>query len=212
MLCADARAGGADLTGWTLELGVGAFAASTLTTTASITDLSVFGEAGGGVQGAVTSTPCVVGITDALPALTASVSSAELVVRAITVEVVTLAVLAAVDLCGVVSLFAFTCATDTVSVVAADICTVISSAVGIQILSADLIFAALTQAPNTPLVALAGSTLKGPVSLEALLTFGLSRSGTVTITDEVQNNLHLLCEAQRFDLYGLRFCLCWTLL
>lgn len=74
MLSADARAGGADLTGWTLEFGVGTFADSTFTSTAAITDLPVLGEAGGSLQGAVTCTACVVGVTDALPAFTAPVS------------------------------------------------------------------------------------------------------------------------------------------
>lgn len=74
LLGADAGAGGTDLTGWTLEFGVGAFADSTFTSTATITDLPVLGEAGGGLQGAVAGTACVVGVTDALPAFTAPMS------------------------------------------------------------------------------------------------------------------------------------------
>lgn len=74
VLSADAGAGGADLAGRTLEFGVGAFADSTFTCTAAVTDLPVLGEAGGGLQGAVAGTTCVVGITDALPAITAAMS------------------------------------------------------------------------------------------------------------------------------------------
>lgn len=38
---ANAWAGGTDLTGWTLEFGVGAFADSTFTRTTAVTDLPV---------------------------------------------------------------------------------------------------------------------------------------------------------------------------
>lgn len=74
VLSADTGASGTDLTGWTLEFGIGAFAASAFTSTAAVTDLPVLGEAGGGFQGAVAGAACVVGITDALPAFTASMS------------------------------------------------------------------------------------------------------------------------------------------
>ena len=74
VLSADARAGGTDLAGWTLEFGVGAFAEAALTGTAAVTDLPVLGEAGGRLQGAVAGAACVIGITDALPALTAPMS------------------------------------------------------------------------------------------------------------------------------------------
>lgn len=74
VLRADAGAGGADLAGRTLEFGVGAFAGAALTGTASVADLSVLGEAGGGLQGAVAGAAGVVGIADALPAVAAPVS------------------------------------------------------------------------------------------------------------------------------------------
>lgn len=74
MFNADTWAGGTDLTGWTLEFGVGAFADSTFTSTTAVTDLPVLGEAGGSLQGAIAGTACVVGITDALPAFTAPMS------------------------------------------------------------------------------------------------------------------------------------------
>ena len=80
-------------------------------------------------------------------------TSTELVVGAVTVEVVTLAVLATVDLGRVVSFLALTGATDTVSIVTADICAVVFAAVGIQILRSHLIFTALAQPTNTPLIA-----------------------------------------------------------
>lgn len=79
-------------------------------------------------------------------------TSAELVVGAVAVEVVALAVLATVDFCGIVPLLAFTGAADTVAVVAADICTVVFSAVGIQVLCAHFVFAALTKTPDTSVV------------------------------------------------------------
>lgn len=74
VLSADTGTGWTSLACWTLEFGVGAFADSTVTCAATITDLPVLGEAGGGVQGAVAGAACVVGITDALPAFAASVS------------------------------------------------------------------------------------------------------------------------------------------
>lgn len=50
---------------------------------------------------------------------------------------------------------------------------------------------------------LAGATLKGPVALMALVTEGLSLTRTLTVTNEVQNQLQLLGEAQWFDFDGL---------
>lgn len=51
---------------------------------------------------------------------------------------------------------------------------------------------------------LAGSTFEGPVAFVALLAVSLAFSGAFTVTDEVQNYLHLLSEAKRFDLNDLR--------
>lgn len=59
---------------------------------------------------------------------------------------------------------------------------------------------------------LACSTLKGPVAVVALVTVGLSVQGTPTVTDEVQNNLHLLCESQWFNFNGLTLSVWRTLL
>lgn len=74
MLNANAGAGGTDLAGWTLELGVGTLAASTFTCAAAVAYLPVLGQTGGSVQGAVAGAAGVVGITDALPAFAASMS------------------------------------------------------------------------------------------------------------------------------------------
>lgn len=74
MLGADAGAGGTYLTGGTLELWVSALAVPTFAGSPSVTDLSVLGQTGGGVQGAVTGAAGVVGVTDTLPADAASVS------------------------------------------------------------------------------------------------------------------------------------------
>lgn len=79
-------------------------------------------------------------------------TSAELVVGAVTVEVVALAELAAVDLCRILSLLAFAGAADTVAIVAADIRTVVFSAVGIQVLCPHFVFAALAKTPDTSLI------------------------------------------------------------
>lgn len=46
----------------------------------------------------------------------------------------------------------------------------------------------------------------------ALLAFGLSFFGTLTVTDEVQNYFHLFSEAQRSDFNGLILAMRWTLL
>lgn len=45
----------------------------------------------------------------------------------------------------------------------------------------------------------------------ALATEGLSLTRTLTVTNEVQNHLHLLGEAQWFDFDGLTLAFCRTL-
>lgn len=52
---------------------------------------------------------------------------------------------------------------------------------------------------------LAGSTLVGPVSKVAERTVLHAVLVAFTLTDEVEGNLHLLCESQGLDLDGLRF-------
>lgn len=79
-------------------------------------------------------------------------TSAELVVGPVTVEVVALAVLATVHFCEIVPLLAFTGAADAVAIVAADVRTVVFSAVGIQVLCAHFVFAALTKTPDTSFI------------------------------------------------------------
>lgn len=79
-------------------------------------------------------------------------TSTELVVRPVTVEVVALAEHATVDLSWIVPLLALTGAADAVSVVAADICTVVFSAVGIQVFCPHLVFAALADTSDTSVV------------------------------------------------------------
>lgn len=59
---------------------------------------------------------------------------------------------------------------------------------------------------------LAGPTLERPVAIVALLTLGFSFCGTLTVADEVQNDLHLLSETQRFNFNGLALAVRWTLL
>lgn len=80
-------------------------------------------------------------------------TSTELVVGSVAVEIVALAERAAVDLCRILSLLAFTAATDTVTIVAADIRTIVFPAVGIQILCLPFVSAALTDTPNASLIA-----------------------------------------------------------
>ena len=46
----------------------------------------------------------------------------------------------------------------------------------------------------------------------ALLAVGLALCGALTVADELQDHLHLLGEAQRFDLDGLRLAVRRTLL
>lgn len=173
VLLTDSGAGGADLTSWTLEFDVCAFAGATLTFTPAITELPVLGHARGNIRGAVAGTAGVSRVTNALPAFAASVSwqeipklrsfvgwdsdvgtsasltSTEHVVGAVTVEVVALAELAAVAFCGILPLFALAGAADAVSVVAADVGTVVFSAVCVQVLCVHVILAALTHAPDT---------------------------------------------------------------
>lgn len=80
-------------------------------------------------------------------------TSAQLVVGSVTVEIVALAELAIIDLCGILSLLAFAGAADTVTIVAADICTVVFPAFGIQVLGLTLVPATFTETANTPFVA-----------------------------------------------------------
>lgn len=84
--------------------------------------------------------------------LSTLLTSAELVVGAVTVEVVALAVLAAVDLRGILSLLALAGAADAVAVVAADIRTVVFSAVGIQVLCPHFVFAALAKTSDAAVI------------------------------------------------------------
>lgn len=80
-------------------------------------------------------------------------TSAELVVGSVAVEIVALAVLAVVDLCRIVSFLAFAGAADTVAVVAADIRTIVFSAFGVQVLGLPLVSAALADTANASLIA-----------------------------------------------------------
>ena len=57
---------------------------------------------------------------------------------------------------------------------------------------------------------LAGSTLKDPVSVVTFGTFRLSAGSARTVADEVQDELHLLGEAQRFDLNASAPAVSWT--
>lgn len=59
---------------------------------------------------------------------------------------------------------------------------------------------------------LARSTLEGPVAIVAVWTVGHSLCGTLAVADEVQDYLHLLSEAQRFNFNGLTLVVCRTLL
>lgn len=74
MLGADTWAGGTQLAGRPLKLGVGAFAGAALAGSPAIADLPVLGDAGGVVQGAVAGAARVVLVADAHPALAAPVS------------------------------------------------------------------------------------------------------------------------------------------
>ena len=74
VLGADSRAGGADLAGGALELGVCTLADATLAGSPPVTDLLVGCQAGGGVQGAVAGAARVVSVADTHPALAAAVT------------------------------------------------------------------------------------------------------------------------------------------
>lgn len=58
----------------------------------------------------------------------------------------------------------------------------------------------------------AGSTLIGPIPKVAILTVLDTVLLAFTLTDEVEGNLHLLCESQGLYLNGLSFALFWTAL
>lgn len=59
---------------------------------------------------------------------------------------------------------------------------------------------------------LARSTLEGPVAVVAIRTVGHSFCGALAVADEVQDDLHLLSEAQRFNFNGLTLVMGRTLL
>jgi len=59
-----------------------------------------------------------------------------------------------------------------------------------------------TRDPPRPYV-LAGSTLVGAVAVVTLLAVALAALGALALADEVEHHLHLLGEAQGFDLDGL---------
>lgn len=59
---------------------------------------------------------------------------------------------------------------------------------------------------------LARSTLEGPVAIIAFRTVGHSLCGARAVADEVQDHLHLLSEAQRFNFNGLALVMCRALL
>lgn len=80
-------------------------------------------------------------------------TSAQLVVGSVAVEIVALAELAVVDLGRILSLLAFAGAADTVAVVAADVCAIVFSALGVQVLGLPLVPAALAQTADASLVA-----------------------------------------------------------
>ena len=74
MFDAHSRAGRAGLTGESLELGVRALAGATLTLSAPVADLLVAGQAGAGVQRAVTGSAIPVRFTIAHSALALAVA------------------------------------------------------------------------------------------------------------------------------------------
>lgn len=204
---ADSRAGGANLTGGTLKLGVCAPAGPTLTNPSAITDLLVGGEAGRGVQRAVTRASGVVSITDTNPALTTAVSSAEFIVGTVAVEVVALAELAAVAFLRIVSFLALAGAAHTLAIVTADVRAVVLTAILVQVLSGHLVFTTFTLSANTSLIAPAGSTLKCAVAVMAQVAVFDALLVTVTLADEVEGDLDLLGKAQRFNLNFFFFAL-----
>lgn len=79
-------------------------------------------------------------------------TSTQFVSRAVAVEVVTLAVLAAVPLLRVVSLLALTCAAHTVSVVAADVRTVVFTAGAVHVLCGYVVAAAFALPAHTSFI------------------------------------------------------------
>lgn len=84
-----------------------------------------------------------------LESSTVAPTSTQFVSGAVTVEVVTLAVLSAVPLLGVVSLLALTCAAHTVSVVAADVRTVVFAAGAVHVLGCHIVAAAFALSAHT---------------------------------------------------------------
>lgn len=156
-------------------------------------------------------------------------TSTKLVSRAVTVEVVTLAELAAVPLLWVVSLLALAHATNTFPIVAADVCTI--AAVPVHVLCGHVVAAAFTVSahpalitPDTEgkgwsfrrflrtkradlkiavMVLPAGSTFEGPITKVAHFTVLDASLMAVTFTDEPEGHLHLLCETQRLYLNHL---------
>lgn len=81
-----------------------------------------------------------------------TLTSTQLVSRAVTVEVVTFAELATVPLLWVFSLLALTCATHTVSVVAADVRAVVFAAGSVHVLCGHIVAAAFTLSTHTSFV------------------------------------------------------------
>lgn len=79
-------------------------------------------------------------------------TSTQFVAGAITAEVVTLAELAAVSLLGVVPVLAFTCATYTVTAVAANVGRVVSTARSVHIFRGDVIAAAFALPPHVSIL------------------------------------------------------------
>lgn len=82
-----------------------------------------------------------------------SCTSAEFIVGTVAVEVVALAVFAAVAFLGIVPLLALTGAAHALAVVAADVCTVVLAAVLVQVLGGHLVLTTFTLSANTSLIA-----------------------------------------------------------
>lgn len=74
MFRTDTEAGLAHLTGWPLELGVGALTGPALAHPPAVADLPVRGQARGRVQGTVTGTASVVGVALAHTTLAHAIS------------------------------------------------------------------------------------------------------------------------------------------
>lgn len=83
----------------------------------------------------------------------ASCTSTEFIVGTVTVEVVALAVFAAVAFFGIVPLFALAGAAHALAVVAADVCAVVLAAILVQVLGGHLVLATFTLSANTSLIA-----------------------------------------------------------